>query len=141
MKTGRWMMTGCGIVALGLCHCGGDKPTPEPLPEGEGPLDPYRAPMSVRINTVLYGRGKPEEMLAQLALLGVGPGKNFEDFKEESGIDDWFEIETSDGRMRQVSLTCGLSPVVDDNGNITTIYRSRKRIDDRLHEELRITPE
>lgn len=141
MKTRRWLRAGCGIVVLGLCHCGGDKATPEPLPEGEEQLDPYRSPMSVRINSVLYGRAKPEEMLAQLALLGVGPGKNFEDFKEESGIDDWFEIETADGRKRQVSLTCGLSPVVDEDGKITTIYRSRKWIDERMHEEVRITPE
>lgn len=134
-------MAGCGILALGLCQCGGDRAAPEPQPEGEEQLDPYRSPMSVRINSVLYGRGKPEQMLAQLALLGVGPGKNFEDFKEESGIDDWFEVETADGLKRQVSLTCGLSPVVDDSGKITTIYRGRKRIDDRMHEEMRITPE
>jgi hypothetical protein len=132
-------MAACWIAVFGLCHCG-DKGPPEPIP-GEEQLDPYRSPMSVRINSVIYGRGKPEEMLAQLAMLGVGPGKDFGDFKEESGIDDWFEIETADGGKRQVSLTCGLSPVVDDKGGITALYRSRKLIDGRMHEELRITPE
>lgn len=127
-------------MALGLCHCGGDKLPPEPEP-GEEQLDPYRSPMADRINAVLYGRGKPEEMLAALALLGVGPGKDFEDFKEESGIDDWFEIEAADGAMRQVSLTCGLSPELDADGRIASIHRSRKRIDDRLHEEMKITPD
>ena len=65
-------------------------------------------------------------MLAELALLGVGPGKLFADFKEESDIDDWFEIESARGGVREVSLTCGLSPVVDDDGKITALYRSRK---------------
>lgn len=133
-------MAGCGIAVLGLCHCGGDKSPAEPLPE-EAPLDPYRSPMSIQINAVLYGRGTPPEMLAKLALLGVGPGKDFADFKEESGIDDWFEIGSAEGGTRQVSLTCGLSPVLDEGGKITAIFRSRKRIGDRLYEELRITPD
>lgn len=128
----------CGMLVL--CQCGGDKARPEPLPE-EQQLDPYRSPMSERINAVIYGRAKPEQMLAQLALLGVGPGKDFEDFKEESGIDDWFEVTGPDGTTRQVSLTCGLSPVLDETGAITTLYRSRKRIGDRMHEEMRITAE
>jgi hypothetical protein len=136
----RWMMSGGAVMALGLCHCGGDK-LPPPPELGEEQLDPYRSPMADRINAVLYGRGKPEEMLASLALLGVGPGKDFEDFKDESGIDDWFEIETADGSTRQVSLTCGLSPELDADGRIASIHRSRKRIDDRLHEEMKITPD
>ena len=139
MKAVRWMRAACRIAALALCQCGGDDAPPKSLPEEEQ-LDPYRSPMSERINGVIYGRAKPAAMLAQLELLGVGPGKDFEDFKEESGIDDWFEITSPDGETRQVSLTCGLSPVLDGGGKITTLYRSRKLIGGRMHEEMRITP-
>ena len=104
-------------------------------------MDPYRSPMSERINAVIYRRDKPDGMLAELALLDVGPGKPFADFKEESGIDDWFEIESARGGVRQVSLTCGLSPVVDDDGKITSLYRSRKQVNGKMHEEMEIVVE
>lgn len=136
----RWILSICAALTLGLPGCGGDKATPEPMPEGEQ-LDPYRSPMSERINAVIYRRDKPDGMLAELALLGVGPGKLFADFKEESGIDDWFEIESANGESRQVSLTCGLSPVVGEDGKITALYRSRKRVGDRMHEEMEIVAE
>jgi hypothetical protein len=110
------------------------------MPEGEQ-LDPYRSPMSERINAVIYRRDKPDGMLAELALLGVGPGKLFADFKEESGIDDWFEIESASGGVRQVSLTCGLSPVVDADGKISALYRSRKMVGGKMHEEMEILAE
>jgi hypothetical protein len=128
------------MLALGLAGCGGDKPLPEPLPE-EQPLDPYRSQMADRINGVIYSELPADEMLAQLALLGVAPGKVFGEFKEESGIDDWFSGESDLLATRYTSLTCGLSPVVDGDGKITALYRSRKRIDGKLHEEMALTPD
>ena len=128
------------MLALGLAGCGGDKPLPEPLPE-EQPLDPYRSQMAERINGVLYSKRSADEMLAELALLGVAPGTAFGDFKEQSGIDDWFSDEADLVETRYTSLTCGLSPVVDGDGKITALYRGRKRIDGKLHEEMPLTPE
>jgi hypothetical protein len=136
----RWILSSGVALFFGLSGCGGDKAVPEPMPEGEQ-LDPYRSPMSERINAVIYRRDKPDGMLAELALLDVGPGKPFADFKEESGIDDWFEIESARGGVRQVSLTCGLSPVVDDDGKITSLYRSRKQVNGKMHEEMEIVVE
>lgn len=128
----RWLASACGILALGLAGCGG------PAPEDEE-LDPYRPRMATRINGVLYPGGGSERMLAELALLGVRPGMDFGDFKEESGIDDWFAEPQPSGGARHTSLTCGLSPVVDDGGRITALFRARKRIDGKLHPELEIT--
>lgn len=136
----RWILSSGAALLFGLSGCGGDKAVPEPMPEGEQ-LDPYRSPMSERINAVIYRRDKPDGMLAELALLGVGPGKLFADFKEESGIDDWFEIESASGGVRQVSLTCGLSPVVDADGKISALYRSRKMVGGKMHEEMEILAE
>lgn len=136
----RWILSSAAALSFGLCGCGGDEPDPEPLPEEEQ-LDPYRSPMSERINQVIYRTDKPGRMLPQLALLGVQPGKPFADFKEESGIDDWFEIESASGGIRYVSLTCGLSPVVDGDGKITSLYRGRKLIDGKMHEEMEIVAE
>jgi hypothetical protein len=136
----RWTLSSTAALSFGLGGCGGEKAAPEPMPEGEQ-LDPYRSPMSERINVVIYRRDKPDGMLAELALLGVGPGKLFADFKEESGIDDWFEIESASGGVRQVSLTCGLSPVVDADGKISALYRSRKMVGGKMHEEMEILAE
>lgn len=136
----RWTLSKAAALLFGLCGCGGDKAVPEPMPEGEQ-LDPYRSPMSERINAVIYRRDKPDGMLAELALLGVGPGKLFADFKEESGIDDWFAIDSSNGGVRQVSLTCGLSPVIDADGTISALYRSRKMVGGKMHEEMEIVAE
>jgi hypothetical protein len=140
MTMKRWILASGAALSFGLCGCGGDRATPEPMPEGEQ-LDPYRSPMSERINTVIYRRDKPDGMLAELALLGVGPGKPFADFKEESGIDDWFEIESASGGVRQVSLTCGLSPEVAADGRIAALFRSRKRVNGKMHEEMEIVAE
>lgn len=132
----RWLALACGILALGPAGCGG--PPPEP-PLDEEQLDPYRPLMATRINGVLYPGGGPERMLAELALLGVRPGMDFGDFKAESGIDDWFAEARSSGGSRHTSLTCGLSPVVDDDGKVVALFRARKRIDGKLHPELEIT--
>ncbi len=140
MAMKRWIFSHGVALSFGLCGCGGDKAVPEPMPEGEQ-LDPYRSPMSERINAVIYRRDKPDGMLGELALLGVQPGKPFADFKEESGIDDWFEIESASGGVRQVSLTCGLSPLVDADGRITALYRSRKQFNGKMHEEMEIVAE
>lgn len=114
------------------------KPEPE---KKEEQLDPYLPPMSTSINAVLYSKRSTDEMLAELALLGVTPGKKFEDFKEESGIKDWFGEESDFLPTRYTSLTCGLSPVVDTDGKMTGFYRSRKMVGGKLHDEMRITPE
>ncbi len=132
-----WIISVCGLLLLG--GCGGVKPEKKPEKKEEQ-LDPYLPPMSTRINAVLYSKLSPEEMLAELALLGVGPGKKFDDFKAESGINDWFSDESDFLATRYTSLTCGLSPVVDTEGKITGLYRSRKRVGDKLHDEMRITP-
>jgi hypothetical protein len=133
----RWLASACGILALGLAGCGGLRP--EPPPDEPEELDPYRPLMAGRINAVLYPGAGPERMLAELALLGVRPGMDFGDFKAESGIDDWFAESQPAGGARYTSLTCGLSPVVDEDGRIRALFRARKRIDGRLHPELAIS--
>lgn len=136
----RWILPACGTALLGLAGCGGREPAPLPVPD-EKPLDPYRPLMATRINEVLYRRGKPEVMLAELALIGVRPGMIFGDFKQDSQIDDWFEASPDDSGSRYISLTCGLSPVVDGEGRITALYRSRKWIDGEIYEEMELVPE
>ena len=109
--------------------------------EAEQP-DPYRSQMADRINEILYPGKRPAKTLEQLALLGVAPGKDFADFKEESQIDDWFATDQvlEDDMVRYISLTCGLSPVVDEKGKMVRFYRGRKNVDGRLHEEKFIGP-
>jgi hypothetical protein len=131
-----WIFSACALLLM--AGCGGVKPEPE---EKEEQLDPYLPPMSTRINDVLYSKRSKDEVLAELAVIGLAPGKDFEDFKDESGIDDWFSSESDLLSTRYTSLTCGLSPVVDADGKITGFYRSRKRIGDQVHDEMRLTPE
>ncbi|MCW1925125.1 hypothetical protein OKA05_21370 [Luteolibacter arcticus] len=122
-----------------LAACGGGlKPNPPPA---EVELDPYRPVMANRINTVLYSRRSKEQMLLDLAALGVMVGMKFADFKEESKIDDWFGEESEFLPTRYTSLTCGLSPVVDPDGKIIGLYRNRKLIDGKMHEEMALRPE
>ena len=121
-----------------LAACGGVKPNPPPEEEE---LDPYRPVMANRINAVLYSRRSTEQMLVDLGALGVSVGMKFVDFKEESKIDDWFGEESEFLPTRYTSLTCGLSPVVDPEGKIVGLYRSRKMIDGKMHEEMAIQPE
>ncbi|MCW1886262.1 hypothetical protein OKA04_16105 [Luteolibacter flavescens] len=116
-----------------LAACGGMKPD---LPPEEEELDPYRPVMANRINAVIYSRRSKDQMLLDLAALGVAVGKDFADFKEESKIDDWFGEESEYLPTRYTSLTCGLSPVVGTDGRIIGFYRSRKRIDGKMHEEM-----
>ena len=103
-------------------------------------LDPYRSLMADRINAVLYPGSKPARMMENLALLGVTPGKGFDDFKEETKIDDWFADESQAGPIRYTSLTCGLSPLVGENGKLLRFYRNRKYVDGKTHPELFIGP-
>jgi len=123
-----------GMAVLGLAACGGLKP------EAEEALDPYLPEMSLRINAVLYSKRSTGEMLDELARLGVVPNGSFEEFKHGSGIRDWFVDGADLAGTRHTSLTCGLSPVVDDAGRMIRFYRNRKRVDDRLWEELPLTP-
>jgi hypothetical protein len=132
----RWLPSLCGIVVISLAACGGGRPAPEP----EEALDPYLPEMSVRINAVIYSERPTGEMLEELALLGIVPNTSFEDFKHESGIGDWFAAEEDLIGTRQTSLTCGLSPVVDPAGRMIELHRSRKRVDGKVWEELRLTP-
>ena len=125
-------------TCLTLAGCG--TPLPEPPPEEEE-LDPYRAPMANRINAVIYSKRSREQMVGDLALLGVRIGIAFDDFVHESGIDDWFGEESDFLPTRRTSLTCGLSPVVDPAGKIIALYRSRKRIAGTMHGEMVIVPE
>lgn len=111
------------------------------VPPGEEELDPYRPAMANRINAVLYSKRSNEQMLVDLAALGVAIGKSFEDFKEESGIDDWFGEESEFLPVRYTSLTCGLSPVVGPDGRITALHRSRKLVGGKMHEEMEILAE
>jgi hypothetical protein len=121
-----------------LAACGGMKPKPPPE---EAELDPYRPVMANRINAVLYSKRSKEQMLLDLGALGVVVGMKFGDFKEESKIDDWFGAESEFLPSRYTSLTCGLSPVVDSEGKIIGLYRSRKLIDGKIHEEMALQPE
>jgi len=79
-------------------------------------------------------------VMEDLALLGVVPGKDFEDFKDESKIDDWFGDENGLGPVRYTSLTCGLSPLVDEEGKMIRFYRSRKMIDGEIQPEMFLGP-
>jgi hypothetical protein len=121
-----------------LAACGGLKPKPPPEEEE---LDPYRPVMANRINAVLYSKRSKEQILLDLGALGVSVGMEFGDFKEESKIDDWFGEESEFLPTRYTSLTCGLSPVVDPEGKIIGLYRNRKLIDGKMHEEMAIQPE
>lgn len=133
----RWLPSLCGIAVIGLAACGdAGKPAPEPVEE----LDPYLPAMSVRINAVLYSDRTTGEMLDELALLGIVPNTSFEDFKHESGIGDWFADDSDLFGTRHTSLTCGLSPVVDDAGKMIELHRNRKRVDGKVWEEVKITP-
>ncbi len=136
----------CLAVALSASSCGHADPAKakrEKALKGlaEAP-DPYRAVMADNINAVVYSGRRPAKMLEQLALLGVAPGKDFADFKDESKIDDWFATDQvlEDDMVRYVSLTCGLSPVVDAKGKMVRFYVGRKNIDGKLHEEKFIGP-
>lgn len=121
-----------------LGACGGVKPD---LPPEEEEPDPYRPVMANRINEVIYSRRSTGQMAVDLAALGVAVGKDFDDFKHESGIDDWFGEESEFLPVRYTSLTCGLSPVVDPGGTIVALHRSRKMIGGKMHEEKIIAPE
>ena len=132
----RLILLACGILSVGIAACGGARPEKKE-PEQ---LDPYRAVMSERINAVVYSGKRPKKVMEELALLGVFPGKDFEDFKEESKIDDWFGDENVVGPVRYTSLTCGLSPLVDEEGKMTRFYRNRKMIDGEVQPELFLGP-
>lgn len=124
------------LCAAGLSACGAGKEKKEPEQ-----LDPYRSRMSERINEVLYSGKRPAKVMEELALLGIHAGKGFEDFKEESKIDDWFTTdEALAGPVRYTSLTCGLSPVVDGDGKMIRFYRNRKSIDGVMQPELFLGP-
>jgi hypothetical protein len=125
--------------SLLLAACGGSM-KPKPPPEEEE-LDPYRPVMANRINAVLYSKRSKEQMLLDLGSLGVAVGMKFGDFKEESKIDDWFGEESEFLPTRYTSLTCGLSPVVSPEGKIVALYRNRKMIDGKMHEEMAIQAE
>ena len=131
----KLFLLACMSSAAGLASCG--------LPGTEDEsvkLDPYRALMADRINAVLYTRKPPEKIMAKLGELGVQPGRLFGEFKSTTGIDDWFGEEWQPGRKRYTSLSCGLSPVVDDAGRMTAFYRNRKFIDGKMYPEIPLSP-
>lgn len=123
------------VAALSACGTGKkEKKEPEQL-------DPYRSLMSERVNEVIYSGKRPAKVMEELALLGVAPGKDFEEFKEESKIDDWFATEEHPiGPVRYTSLTCGLSPVVDEAGDMVRFYRNRKLIEGEMQPEIFLGP-
>ena len=125
-----------GVLVLGLVGCGAFKK--EEAPEQ---LDPYRSPMADQINAVLYTRKSPEKIMAKLGELGVGPGRLFGEFSMSTKIDDWFADAWKPGFKRYTSLTCGLSPVVDEGGRMKGFYRNKKFIDGKIFPELLLTPE
>ena len=131
----RWILLTAGLVLL--AGCGGTKNEREP----EVQLDPYRAPMARRINEILYADASVQRIREELALLGVVRGMDFADFKEITEITDWFAEEWDYDKRRQISLTCGLSPVVSEDGRMVEFFRSRKRFDGKLYDELKITEE
>ncbi|WP_035606442.1 hypothetical protein [Haloferula sp. BvORR071] len=141
-------LLGSALLAVVLAACGPANPADvarKKLAKAEAEArDPYRALQADQINAILYPGSKPAKMMEQLTLLGVGPGKDFADFKEESKIDDWFAAadtpENNSGPVRYISLTCGLSPVVNEAGKMMKFYRSRKNIDGKLREEMFIGP-
>jgi len=131
----------CVILTACAVGCGGVKAAKKKDKEEPEQLDPYRSLMSERINAVIYSGASNAKVMEQLALLGVAPGKVFDDFKEESKIDDWFGEEGEAGLKRYTSLTCGLSPVVsDESGRIMKMYRGRKLIDGEMKPEKFIGP-
>ena len=125
----------CALLAAGLASCGFFGPDDESVK-----LDPYRALMADRINAVLYTRRSPEKIMTKLGELGVQPGRLFGEFKSTTGIDDWFGEEWKPGMKRYTSLSCGLSPVVDDAGRMTAFYRNRKFIDGKMYPEIPLSP-
>ena len=116
-----------------LAACGGMKPKPPPAEEE---MDPYRPVMANRINAVIYSKRSKEQMLLDLGALGVSVGMKFVDFKADSKIDDWFGQESEFQPTRYTSLTCGLSPVVSSEGKVIGLYRNRKMVDGKMHEEM-----
>jgi len=126
-----------GLAGL-LAGCGVLKKKPEVVEEEH---DPYRPVMANRINEVIYSKRPKEQMLVDLEVLGVAVGMKFGDFKEESEIDDWFGEESEFLPTRYTSLTCGLSPVVSTQGKIVGLYRNRKLIAGKMHEEMVIQGE
>lgn len=128
------VLLACGVLCGGLAGCGAfKKDEPEQL-------DPYRAVASDQINAVLYTNKPPGKILKKLAGMGVTKGRLFGEFKSTTGIDDWFGDSLGDGRTRYTSLTCGLSPVVDEGGVMTAFFRNRKFVDEKMYEELALTP-
>jgi len=126
------------FLAVGICFLAGcgDR-TVEPAPWELS--DPYTPVMSVRINKVIYSDLPPKKMFHELGRLGVTLGKSFVDFKAETDIDDWFEERGADGSVRWISLSCGLSPIVDGDGKITGFVRGRRMVDGKLRPEMRLT--
>ncbi len=109
---------------------------------GEAPqIDPYRSATAARINEVLYTRKSPEKILARLEEdFGIQPGRLFGEFKSTTGIDDWFGEPRADGSIRYTSLSCGLSPVVNDAGQMTSFYRGRKFFDGKMYPAIPLSP-
>lgn len=122
------------LLCGGLAGCGAFKK------EEPEQLDPYRPVAADQINAVLYTNKSPEKILKKLAEIGVTKGRLFGEFKSTTGINDWFTENPEAGEVRYTSLTCGLSPVVDDAGIITGLYRSRKFVDGKMYEELALSP-
>lgn len=123
-----------GMLAFGAVGCGmfgDDKPEQ---------LDPYRAVAADEINAVLYTGKSPEKILKKLGELGVQEGRLFGEFKSTTKIEDWFGEEWADGKMRYTSLTCGLSPVVDDAGRMTGFFRNKKFVEEQMYPEIALTP-
>lgn len=125
----------CGVLCGGLTGCGVFKKKEE-----QGQLDPYRSVASDQINAVLYTSKSPEKILKKLAEIGVGKGRLFGEFKSTTGIDDWFGDSLGDGKVRYTSLTCGLSPVVDEGGLMSEFYRNKKFVDGKMYPELALSP-
>lgn len=146
MRAASVFLSGAAFLAVALSACGPADPAKVKREKALKALaeqrDPYRSVLADSINEVLYSGRRPAKMLEQLAVLGVAPGKDFADFKDESKIDDWFATDQvlEDDMVRYVSLTCGLSPVVDAKGKMVRFYRGRKNIDGKLHEEKFIGP-
>ncbi len=111
--------------------------------DGDAPrIDPYRSIAAERINEVLYTRKSPEKILARLEEdFGVRPGRLFSEFQSTTGIDDWFGgPPRADGGTRHTSLSCGLSPVVNDAGQMTAFYRGRKFFEGKMYPEIPLSP-
>jgi len=133
-------MKGVAYV-LGVALCGGLTGCGLFKKEPEEQLDPYRSIASEQINAVLYTNKSPEKILKKLAEMGVVKGRLFGEFKSTTKIDDWFADDRDDGTVRYTSLTCGLSPVVDDAGIMTAFYRNRKFYEEKPYPEIPLSPE